>query len=125
MIDESLKSGPLPEVVEVRFCTLGAWRKRRPIAYDAVLNCMVVASSDNDGNEYGGYDAAKEARPVPPRVPTDEDAKRRPGVRVRDCGSSKWSEGRTLIYVRNDDYSFVTVTKEGCVTSWRFCELIE
>ncbi len=124
MIDESLKTGPLPDVVEVCQCS-DDWFKGRPIAYDAKTDWLIIEPLHFDGTGSGYLQVARKARPVAPRIPTDEDAKRRPKVRVRDRDSSNWTDDRTLIYVRNDNYPFVTVTNDGVVTSWQFCELIE
>ena len=59
-------------------------------------------------------------------TPTDEHAKQRPMVEVRDAEENIWLP-RRLVYVKDagDKYRFVTVTKDASQTScgWKLCRM--
>ena len=67
---------------------------------------------------HGTIDGKPYVEPV--KVPTDEDARSRPWVMVRDIASDAWAM-RQLIYVAGD-YYFACLTESGsAVTCWKQC----
>jgi hypothetical protein len=66
---------------------------------------------------WGGVDVVLKAKPIEDEewvTPTDEDAKRRPQVQVKQDG--EWIDGGTLIFVAGD--SFACVDKRGALSTW-------
>lgn len=61
------------------------------------------------------------AKPNAPRVPTDEDAKKRPMARFRDRPDAGWHEDVLVAVLPEGQHRFVSASPD----SWRFCELIE
>jgi hypothetical protein len=57
----------------------------------------------------------------PVRVPTDEDAKGRPMVEVRDGGSHVWKSHRLLAVLNCGAYRFITGCESHAVSSWTYC----
>ena len=79
--------------------------------------------------DHGTSDGRPYVEPEPEkkwRVPTDEDAKRRPKCRVRDAEDGHWVEA-TLVHVyekvTGDDFGFTTFCGNGEAVGWRFCEI--
>ena len=61
------------------------------------------------------------------RVPTDEDAKRRPECRVRDSHGEEWKVGMVL-YLRQPEvtaYPFYIVDNRNNVVPYRYCEILD
>jgi hypothetical protein len=54
------------------------------------------------------------------RIPTDEDARQRPTVMVRDCETSEW-KARSLLAVTGRRFPFVAGGSGYDVAPWRLC----
>jgi hypothetical protein len=54
------------------------------------------------------------------RIPTDEDAKQRPTVMVKDLNNDDWLP-RTLLHVCNENLNPFLVISGGGFTTWRLC----
>jgi hypothetical protein len=62
------------------------------------------------------------------RVPTDEDAKRRPVCRARDAKTENWKGDCILVAVcslKEEEYSFFVQRSDGWIEQFVYCEIEE
>jgi hypothetical protein len=72
---------------------------------------------------YGTGFCSKDKYIVPvDRVPTDEEAKSRPLVMVRDHDAQDWTKRVLLAVLKNANHKFVTTgTEQTGTNNWRYC----
>jgi hypothetical protein len=79
---------------------------------------------------YGTTDGKLFDAPVVWRIPTDDDAKKRPVCRVRDSEKQDWAADKNLLAVLQDNSSPFIVSRgfdDGftSVGRYKFCEIID
>jgi len=75
---------------------------------------------------HGTSDGKPWVEPVPePRIPTDEDAKRRPRVRGGNLPGKPPLEGVLVAVINGRDDTYFYVKRDRIVDIWTRCELID